>query len=505
MATVVKTHRPEDFLALVPQLAGFRPRNSIIIVAFRGNRTCAALRFNVPEAETEADSDAAAGADSGENPTAGSDTDAGRGYGTVAGRLVGILCKVRGADAVVPVVYTDERFAGAASIPHAGFVEALVDRARTAGFLVRDALCVAEDGWASYLDENSPPGGRPLAAIESSSVNGTIPRELRKELGPVDAGSELPTVDLATKERVARLVVGLREYVGTLRDRDGANAVDPAVVARELIEPALIEPALIEPALIEPKSFDRERGDGAAYPSDSGTDGFDELYQFNEPDDEADDQSDNEPDRWGDGDTEQDELFDDDAYGVGVDFDDVDDDGDVDDDLPRSGWLPGFAEDVLQLPPDSIDDRAAAVLILCLQSPMMRDVVMLQWAFGLEVGELALDENQRYFAGEDSAEFLAAPLMWGDGPRPDVPRVCAAIALVKAVAARAPRSMRPPLLCQLAWFNWALGKSSLAGRFVDEAERIDAAYGFAELLRSMLEAGHLPEWAFAIPDNEGTQ
>ncbi|MCY7325764.1 MAG: DUF4192 domain-containing protein, partial [Microbacteriaceae bacterium] len=109
------------------------------------------------------------------------------------------------------------------------------------------------------------------------------------------------------------------------------------------------------------------------------------------------------------------------------------------------------------------------------------------------------------FAGEDPAEFLAAPLMWGDGPRPDVPRVLTAIDLVKALAARAPRSMRPPLLCQLAWFNWALGKSSLAGRFVGEAERIDAGYGLAELLRSMLEAGHLPEWAFAIPDNAGTR
>jgi len=498
MATVVKTQRPEDFLALVPQLAGFRPRNSVMIVAFRGNRTCAAMRFTVPDV------------DAGENLETAPDPDTGLGYGTVAGRLVGILCKVRGADAVVPVVYTDARFAGAASIPHAEFVRALVDRARTAGFLVRDALCVAEDGWGSYLDENPPRGGRPLAAIESSPVNVAIPRELRKELGPVDAGSELPTVDLVTQERVARLVAGLREYVGTPGDRTVTNAAEPALVGSELIESELIGPELIGPELIEPGTFEREHGGGRPDRYDSGTDGFEEMYHNDDPDDESDDDPDDESD--GRDDSELDDLFAGDGYGddsndaYAADAYDASGAGDADDaDLPRSGWLPGFAEDMLQLTPDSIDDRAAAVLILYLQSPMMRDVVMLQWAFGLEVGELALDENQRYFAGEDPAEFLAAPLMWGDGPRPDVPRVRAAIALVKALAARAPRSMRPPLLCQLAWFNWALGKSSLAGRFVGEAERIDANYGLAELLRSMLEAGYLPEWAFAIPDDEETR
>lgn len=449
MATVVKTQRPEDFLALVPQLAGFHPRNSVMIVAFRGNRTCAAMRFDVPGAGVRA------GAGAVEEPGTGSGPDAEALFRTVASRLVGMLCKVPGADAVVPVVYTDDRFADAARIPHAGFVAALVDQARTAGFLVRDALCVAADGWGSYLDEDCPRRGRPLALIEASTVNGAIPRELRNDLGPVDAGSELPTVDLATKERVARLVAGLRQYVGSPGDRSGPD----------------------------------------------GRDGYDELYRLNEFDSDADgdevdhgldDGLDDYADTYGDADGGDDYADDHaDDYGNACD----------DDDPPGNGWLPGFAEDMLELSPDSIGDRAAAVLILFLQSPMVRDVVMLQWAFGLEVGELALEENERYFAGDDPARFLVAPLMWGDGPRPNVARVLAAIALVKALAARAPRSMRPPLLCQLAWFSWALGRSSLAGRFVEEAERIDPHYGLAELLRSMLGAGHLPEWAFAIPDS----
>jgi len=477
MATVVKTQRPEDFLALVPQLAGFRPCNSIIIVAFRGNRTCAAMRFDLPGvgvgvgvgagagagvgAGAGAGSRTASGPDGGERPGTGTDPDAALHYDTIAGRLVGILCKVRGADAVVPVVYTDDRFSDAAQIPHAAFVDAVVDHAKTAGFLVRDALCVAGDGWGSYLDEDRQREPRPLAAIESSPVNGAIPHEVRNELMPVDAGSELPPVDLATKERVARLVLALREYIGNLRDRIDPDGTDPD----------------------EP-------------------DGYDELFRLNDLGDGADgaEVDDDLDDYANDLDAGLDDL---DDYVDAYDGDDyADNPADDGDDLPRHGWLPGYAEDALQFPPDLIDDEAAAGLILCLQSPMMRDVVMLQWAFCLKVGELALDENARYFDGADPAGFLAAPLMWGDGPRPNVPRVRAAIALVKALAARAPRSMRPPLLCQLAWFNWALGRSSLAGRFIEEAERIDAHYGLAELLRSMLDAGHLPEWAFAIPDDD---
>ncbi|HEV7956101.1 MAG TPA: DUF4192 family protein, partial [Marisediminicola sp.] len=101
MTTVVKTHDAQDFLALVPQLAGYHPRDSVLLVAFRGNRTCAALRFNLPTAKNE------------------------RIFRRVATSVVGTLCKVRGADAVVPVIYTDETFAGAGGIPAADFMTAV--------------------------------------------------------------------------------------------------------------------------------------------------------------------------------------------------------------------------------------------------------------------------------------------------------------------------------------------------------------------------------------------
>jgi hypothetical protein len=94
-------------------------------------------------------------------------------------------------------------------------------------------------------------------------------------------------------------------------------------------------------------------------------------------------------------------------------------------------------------------------------------------------------------------------MMLGEGRRPEVARVESAVLLVKQLAASAPRPCRPPLLCMLAWLNWALGRSSVADRFVRVAEELDPTYGLAEVLRSVLDRGMLPEWAFVLDDSPG--
>jgi hypothetical protein len=190
--TIVKTPTPQDFLALVPQLVGFLPECSMVLVAFRGNRTCGALRFNLPP------------------DGAGRDE-----LRRIAGALLGTLCKISGVDALVPVVYTDDDIGesptAAEDLPQGAFIAAIQHRAAQSGFLVRDALCVAADGWASYLeaaDTASQDHGRalrhPLSAIAASTVHASIPRTARRELGRLQTGAELPTVDLATRERCAR-------------------------------------------------------------------------------------------------------------------------------------------------------------------------------------------------------------------------------------------------------------------------------------------------------------
>ncbi|HEV7623132.1 MAG TPA: DUF4192 family protein, partial [Amnibacterium sp.] len=51
MTEIVKAARPVDFLRLVPRLVGFRPIESVVLVAFTGKRTQAAMRFDLPDTD----------------------------------------------------------------------------------------------------------------------------------------------------------------------------------------------------------------------------------------------------------------------------------------------------------------------------------------------------------------------------------------------------------------------------------------------------------------------
>jgi hypothetical protein len=406
--TIVKAKQAHDFLALVPQLVGFRPENSVMLIAFRGNRTCGALRFNLPD------------------PRAPEKV-----HKRIATSLIGTVCKIKGADAIVPVVYTGDPFTGTPGIPHQRFASALVSRAELAGFLVRDSLCVGADAWGSYLDASCPANGRPLEEISSSSVYTAFPA--RRELATVHSGAELPKLDLAARERFARV---FRRYLRLTEP----NA-HPGLV--ELVDDILDPVDTAEAAL-----------------------GWDPA---------------------------------------GIDFDD------------------------------------AAALLYLAQAPAHRDQMMLQFAFGRTVGEMThllnlryaaiqgltgksmdeivreehhlLDAAEKPEAGADAeasserAERVRAAneetsnrMMGLTDERPDAERTERAIALLKTMVAMAPRSARPAPLCMLAWLSWALGRGTVAGIFIDQALVIDAHYGMALLLDTLFGSGHLPEWAYSVPD-----
>ena len=352
MTTIVKVHAAGDFLALVPQLAGFQPRNSIVLVAFRGKRTRGCLRFNLP----------------------------GSASATVVRRIVstmiGVFCKLQDVDSIVPVVYTDDRFADTIGAPHEAFMRAVIQRAERSGFTVRDALCVAADGWGSYLDEHTPAGGNPLSDIAESALPAEIPEEHRISPGAVAEGAELPAVEAATKQRMAALL--------NRKPRPGSL---PRVV--ELIE-----------------------------------------------------------------------------------------------------TLAGSA-------PDALSETDAALLLGHIQAPAMRDAAMLQFAFGPDAGKAARIGEARYRRGDTRGAERSASLMLGEGPRPEPDRIRCAIAALRELTARAPAVARPAPLSMLAWLSWALGHGSVAGSFLEQALAIDPDYGLARLLLQMLDAGHLPEWAFA--------
>jgi hypothetical protein len=243
---------------------------------------------------------------------------------------------------------------------------------------LRQSLCLAADGWASYLDDDIPAGGRPLAELESSHAADDVPEDLRTELGIVDPHAELlPEATDDEREDMAADVEWLRTLMDTQPDDDDE-------IPREL--------------------------------------------------------------------------------------------------LPLSD-LPRFAEDLLDGNPGLED---LALFAFAVQGPPVRDHVMLQWATDEATGMRLWGAP-----GEECAD-----IMLGHGPRPDLDRVVRAIESLRTITSLVSGRQRLPLLCMLGWLNWALGRGSLAARYVEAAAAIDPGYGMADVLGMLLNSGRQPEWMF---------
>lgn len=126
---------PLDLLSHVPELVGFEPRRSLVLVALRSGTACGTLRVDLPH-----DGRHPPGAPGAADPLARDP-----GPADYVSTVVGMLCRLRGADGVVPIVVTDASCA--TGTPHAALFAHLRRAAATAGFTVRDELFVASDGW----------------------------------------------------------------------------------------------------------------------------------------------------------------------------------------------------------------------------------------------------------------------------------------------------------------------------------------------------------------------
>lgn len=158
--------------------------------------------------------------------------------------------------------------------------------------------------------------------------------------------------------------------------------------------------------------------------------------------------------------------------------------------------LPTLFEDALTWHPSSAPMRTA-MLGWCLARPSLRDVALVQWASNQGGGDVAMDAQRRWEDGEEYPADLAS-FMWGEGPRPDASRLDAALALVREVGALLPKAQRPGPLAVCAWLSWARGRSSHADRYAAMALAIDKRHGLADIVRSFVRAGHLPDWAFRM-------
>lgn len=160
--------------------------------------------------------------------------------------------------------------------------------------------------------------------------------------------------------------------------------------------------------------------------------------------------------------------------------------------------LPTLYEEALGWDAETIAPFDAAALIWCLARPALRDIALVQWCGGMGAGDEALDAQLRWEEGEEYPAHLAMR-MWGEGERPDPDRLEAALTLSRRIAAAAPRASRPGALATCAWLAWALGRSTHAERYAALACEIEPEHGLAEIVRSFVLAGHLPDWAFRRP------
>ncbi|WP_375399594.1 DUF4192 family protein [uncultured Amnibacterium sp.] len=171
--------------------------------------------------------------------------------------------------------------------------------------------------------------------------------------------------------------------------------------------------------------------------------------------------------------------------------------------------LANGADDLLQLDPSDriegaltatgsgfgLPDDATVLLAAALRIPALRDIVLLQIGWGAEFGSHAWRRG-----GEDRPVTIDEPTAMaftgGDMARPDPARIERAIVRLKDVAALTPQDRRAPVLTSIAWLHWALGRGTLAGRFVDLAQSADPGYSLTRLIAALLANSVLPEWAY---------
>lgn len=149
--TIIRTPGPASFLALVPHLIGMEPVDSLVVIPFEGKRTAGGLRVDLP-----ASSAATAG------------------LGTY---VSGLLGRLRGVDGVVVIIYVSS---ASDLLPQRDLVEVVVRRLRHAGFLIKDAFCVAGQDWASYLS----PSGRVIMSAAWERLDAAPPGIPLPELLP---------------------------------------------------------------------------------------------------------------------------------------------------------------------------------------------------------------------------------------------------------------------------------------------------------------------------------
>jgi hypothetical protein len=317
-------------------------------------------------------------------------------------------------------------------MPHRPLLDAVAFHADACGVRISDLLCVAADAWVSALDPQASRGGRPLRELDREHPGLGLPAPD----GDQSSGAALPP---CPPEERARVSSALRELPRALALLGGPGADADTTAVPEASEAS--GTAQMDDLGPVPAPVGEEPADAASTGSES-------------------------------------DRVDPAALAAAARLDD----------------LPELFEDVLRSP-DELDAYDLAAIGWCLARPSLRDIALVQWSGNLHQGDEALTAQLRWESGEEYPPHLAMR-MWGEGDPPSPARLDEALRLARRVAASVPRTLRPGPLAMCAWLAWALGRSTHAAEYAQQACDIEPDHGLSQIVLSFVHAAHLPDWAF---------
>ena len=217
METIVRDVTDAGLLELMPYLLGEHPRNSVVLLAFSGNRTHGAVRLDLPK------------------PTARSALV----YKRLSRVGMGMVGKLPSADGVMVFVVTDDAFGATGTPPHSELVAELRRTINHSQFTLKGVLCRASDGWAPYFDPGVPRGGYSLADLADTNIAAQLPAELRRIFDSPVVASRIPDAIQDMRAHVMAVFERVRREID-LREKDVAASPNPhSSIVRVLSEEAL--------------------------------------------------------------------------------------------------------------------------------------------------------------------------------------------------------------------------------------------------------------------------
>lgn len=266
MTTIVHAAGAAELLAAIPVLTGFTPRDSVVLLPFRGPRTAGALRFDLPKGAVGTASPQGASASPAPVRTATVLAPAAAAPVTpvpaartptaaeFAATAIGLACRVPDTDALAIAVYADGGTAPQGGmLPATALVDELIGRAEACELRVVEALFVGGGSWADYRDPES--AAHPLTEVPP-------PPSVPGFAGPAPdqfSGTELPSPGLFAAESVGRALLSTERVLGPAvpsrtrppaTERADPRAQETALLLDDL--PSFLEEVLDSPEALSP-------------------------------------------------------------------------------------------------------------------------------------------------------------------------------------------------------------------------------------------------------------